>query len=95
MIRATRLYGQEDFDTPIRFLSYTEIPPGTSIGYHGHREDEEIYIILEGSGVMTVNGQTLQVRPGDVVLNKPWWKHGLETTGDTPIKAIIFEVVKA
>lgn len=95
MILGTRLYGQEDFDTPIRFLSYTEIPPGTSIGYHGHREDEEIYIILEGAGVMTVNGQTLQVRPGDVVLNKPWWKHGLENTGDTPIKAIIFEVDKA
>lgn len=95
LTKGKRLYSQEDFDTPIKFFGYTEIPPGASIGYHGHREDEEIYIILEGTGVMTVNGETKPVQAGDVFLNKPWWKHGLENTGDQPIKAIIFEVDKA
>ncbi|UQZ86064.1 Putative oxidoreductase YteT precursor [Paenibacillus konkukensis] len=89
-----RLFSNEDFDTPIQFMGYSELPPGTSIGYHGHREDEEVYIILEGTGVMTVNGEERQVKAGDIVLNKPWWKHGLENNGDRPLRAIIFEVMK-
>ncbi|MFE5318700.1 cupin domain-containing protein [Paenibacillus sp. NPDC056579] len=89
-----RLFSKADFDTPIMFLGYTEIPPGTSIGYHGHREDEEVYIILEGTGIMTVNGEQRQVKSGDIVLNKPWWKHGLENNSEEPLRAIIFEVKK-
>lgn len=94
MTRGKRLYSREDFDTPIMFLGYGEIPPGASIGYHGHREDEEVYIILEGTGLMTVNGQTRQVKAGDVILNKPWWKHGLENNSDQPLRTLIFEVLK-
>lgn len=91
-IQGIRLYGDNDFDTPVKFLGYSVIPPGNSIGYHGHRDDEEMYIILEGTGVMTVNGEARPVKAGDVVLNKPWWKHGLENDGSQPLKLIIFEV---
>lgn len=90
----TKLFSAVDFDTPIEFLGYTEIPPGSSVGYHGHREDEEVYIILEGTGMMTVNGQTSQVKKGDVILNKPWWKHGLENDSSEPLRVLIFEVKK-
>ncbi|UKS30948.1 cupin domain-containing protein [Paenibacillus sp. HWE-109] len=93
-VRGARLFDGTDFETPIKFLGYSEIPPGASIGYHGHRDDEEIYIVLAGSGQMTVNGETYRVRAGDVLLNKPWWKHGLENDGEAPLKAIIFEVGK-
>ncbi|WP_197035413.1 Gfo/Idh/MocA family oxidoreductase [Paenibacillus sp. UNC451MF] len=89
-----RLFSKDDFDTPIMFLGYSEIPPGASIGYHGHREDEEVYIILEGTGIMTVNGEQRQVKAGDIILNKPWWKHGLENNSDQPLRSIIFEVMK-
>lgn len=95
LVHGSKLFGSQDFETPLKFLHYTVIPPGSSIGYHGHREDEEIYIILEGSGVMTVNGKTIRVEAGDITLNKPWWKHGLVNDGDQPIKAVIFEAGKA
>lgn len=94
LVRSVRLFGQGDFETPLKFLYYSILPPGTSIGYHGHRDDEEIYIILEGSGFMTINGTDTRVGPGDVIVNKPWWKHGLMNDGTTPIKAIVFEVNK-
>ncbi len=95
LTRGKRLYSRDDFDTPIMFMGYVEIPPGASIGYHGHREDEEVYIVLDGTGLMTVNGEARQVKAGDVVLNKPWWKHGLENNSDEPLHALIFEVLKA
>jgi len=92
LVHGSKLFGSGDFDTPLKFLHYTVIPPGSSIGLHGHREDEELYILLEGSGLMTVNGRTYRVEAGDIVLNKPWWRHGLRNDGDVPMKAIIFEV---
>ena len=68
--------------------------PGTSIGYHQHGENEELYVILEGSGTMTVNGETSKVQAGDVIVNKPGWSHGLENTSETTIKLLVFEVAK-
>lgn len=94
MVEGARLFGQGDFETPLKFLYYSVLPPGTSIGYHGHREDEEIYIILEGTGLMTINGTETRVVLGDIVVNKPWWKHGLLNDGSEPIRAIVFEVGK-
>lgn len=94
MVEGARLFGHGDFETPLKFLYYSVLPPGTSIGYHGHREDEEIYIILEGTGLMTINGTETRVGPGDIVVNKPWWKHGLLNDGSEPIRAIVFEVGK-
>lgn len=94
MVEGARLFGQGDFETPLKFLYYSVLLPGTSIGYHGHREDEEVYIILEGTGLMTINGTETRVGPGDVIVNKPWWKHGLLNDGSEPIRAIVFEVGK-
>jgi len=35
---------------------------------HSHVFQEEIYILLEGRGEMTVDGKLLHLRPGDAVL---------------------------
>ena len=41
------------FDAPIRFLNYTILPKGATFGAHKHGNDNELYIILEGSGHYT------------------------------------------
>ncbi len=43
------------------------LPPGTSIGYHQHTATEEIYYVMSGTGRMTVNDTTWDVRPGDAI----------------------------
>lgn len=86
------LYGREDFDTPLRFIIHAEVPPGHSIGEHRHGHDEEVYVILSGHGRMTVNGDEREVEPGDVLLNKPGWSHGLRNTSDEPLRILVFEV---
>lgn len=90
-VQSVKLYLENDFESSLKFLNYTVMPPGTSIGYHEHGDNEEIYIILEGSGHMTVNGEKRAVKPGDVILNKRNWSHGLENTGTVPIRILVFE----
>jgi predicted metal-dependent HD superfamily phosphohydrolase/quercetin dioxygenase-like cupin family protein len=91
-VKNALLYGDTDFSTNLRFVIYTELPPGTSIGYHTHGNDEEVYVILEGLGTMTIHGEVHEVRAGDVILNKPYGSHGLENTSSTVLKILVFEV---
>jgi mannose-6-phosphate isomerase-like protein (cupin superfamily) len=91
-VKNASLYDAVDFSTNLRFIIYSELKPGTSIGYHTHENNEEVYVILEGRGIMTINGQTHEVRAGDVILNKPYGSHGLENSSDTVLKILVFEV---
>ncbi len=86
------LYSSADFETRLLFLSHTVIPPGATIGYHTHGEDEEMYIILAGRAVMTVNGEKREVRAGDAILNRRGWSHGLENTSEEPVTIMVFLV---
>lgn len=91
-VKNVYVYRQEDFDTRLRFVIYSEIEPGCSIGYHQHGDNEEVYVILEGEGTMTVNGESRPARPGDVFLNKPHWSHGLVNDSTNVLKILVFEV---
>lgn len=49
-------------------LGLIRIPPGEGYTFtHSHREQEEVYIVIEGSGEIAVNGQHIDLVPGDLV----------------------------
>jgi mannose-6-phosphate isomerase-like protein (cupin superfamily) len=75
------------------FLDVAELPPGTSVGLHTHAgTEEEFYLILEGTGEMTRNGEVFPVEPGDLIRNPPGGTHSLRTTGDQPLRMFVFEL---
>ena len=51
--------------------------PGSGIGYHAQAEDE-IYYVLSGRGVMTLDGKEVNVGPGTAVLTRTGSSHGLK-----------------
>ena len=95
LARSVKLFNEGDFETGLNFLYYMELDPGVSIGDHTHQKnEEEIYVILEGSGTMNIQGEASQVKAGDVVLNRLGWSHGLKNTGEIILKILAFEVKK-
>jgi quercetin dioxygenase-like cupin family protein len=82
---------EEEFESKISFLHYTTLKPGTTIGYHEHDETEEVYIILKGKGIMNVNGESLDVHEGDVVLTKKGNSHGLANNSNEDLDILVFE----
>lgn len=75
------------------FIDLAVLPPGASIGPHRHREDEEeFYLVLEGTGLMRRNGEEFPVRTGDLVRNPPGGEHTLRNTGGQPLRIFVFEV---
>jgi mannose-6-phosphate isomerase-like protein (cupin superfamily) len=62
--------------------------PGSAIGYHLQREDE-IYYVLSGRGLMTIDGKEFEVGPGDAILTRPGSSHGLKQAGKEDLVILI------
>ncbi|MCX6091175.1 MAG: cupin domain-containing protein [Atribacterota bacterium] len=83
----------DDFDSTIRFMHETTLPVGTSIGFHDHRGNEELYYVLDGKGEMTVDDQTAIMEPGDVCLTKSGSKHTFRNVGNIDLKIVVLEAL--
>ena len=64
------------------------LKPGSGIGYHEQKEDE-IYYVLSGRGVMTIDDKVFDVGPGTAVLTRPGSSHGLKQTGNEDLVILI------
>ena len=64
------------------------LKPGSGIGYHEQKEDE-VYYVLSGKGVMTLDEKPVEVGPGTAVLTRPGSSHGLKQTGGDDLVIII------
>lgn len=80
-------------------MSLLELPAGVaedSIGLHIHRDFptgrdvEEIYILVEGEGVMTFsNGDVVSMGPGDFVTTYPGTGHAFRVTGNRTARIVV------
>lgn len=61
---------------------YVVIYPGGSVPQHEH-ETVESYTVLQGNGLITVDGETQPIGPGEMVYMERGKPHSLQNTGDT------------
>jgi mannose-6-phosphate isomerase-like protein (cupin superfamily) len=57
-------------NAPVEMQSLAEatIPAGGATQRHHHKVSEEFYFIVEGTGVMEIDSEHRDVRPGDAIL---------------------------
>jgi mannose-6-phosphate isomerase-like protein (cupin superfamily) len=67
-------------------LAEATLRPGQSTQRHYHREAEEIYFLLEGSGEMEVDGERTRVSAGDAVLIPPGAWHEIQAATDARLR---------
>jgi mannose-6-phosphate isomerase-like protein (cupin superfamily) len=90
------LWTTESFRTNWGFVNHYLIPSGSSIGYHQHKVMEEVYYIFSGSGRLTIDGATLEVKAGDAVTCPIGSSHGFYNNSgkDTEIISIAVPLEK-
>ncbi|HEY5706924.1 MAG TPA: cupin domain-containing protein [Terrimicrobiaceae bacterium] len=73
-------------NAPVRNQSLAEasIPAGSSTERHYHKKSEEFYFLLEGEGIMEIDGEARAVTPGDAVLIPPGSWH--QITASSPLR---------
>jgi mannose-6-phosphate isomerase-like protein (cupin superfamily) len=67
--------------------------PGAGVGHHEQHEDE-VYYVLSGKGVMTVDDKPIDMPPGTAVLTRPGSSHSLEQVGTEDLVVLIAYEIK-
>lgn len=86
------IWGRSDFKSNVDFIDRVVIPPGSTVGYHKHGNNEEMYIVLDGQGTMTIDNETVTVRKGDMILNPAYGEHGLANDSDSDIDLLVIQI---
>ena len=69
--------------------SVDTVAPGMrSCPYHFHHAQEEMFVVIEGSGTLRVGGELVPLRAGDIVFVPPGpeFPHQIINTSDAPLK---------
>jgi mannose-6-phosphate isomerase-like protein (cupin superfamily) len=66
-------------------LAEAIVAPGEAITEHYHLRTEELYYILAGEGIMTIEGEQRTVGPGDTVVIPPRTRHKIANAADAPL----------
>lgn len=86
-----KVFRRTDFKGGWDFALRVVMPPNSSMGVHQHEQNEEMYILLKGEGLMTIEGNKQRVGVGDMILNKPEGTHGLFNDSDRDIELLIVQ----
>ncbi len=66
------------------------VPPGETNLMHNHPKEEQLYIVVSGSGEIQVGEERAPAVPGDVIYLPANVPHGFFNTGDKP--AVIINI---
>lgn len=74
--------------------AYCEVPPGKSgCPFHVHHVEDEMFFVLEGTGVYRFGDARYPIAAGDILgapRGGPEFAHKITNTGDVPLKYLAF-----
>ncbi len=74
-------------------VSVNELPKGASVPFvHSHKQNEEIYGVLEGEGCAEIDGERVQLSAGDWLRIAPSAKRRFYASEQSAIKYICIQV---
>ena len=69
-------------------VTWLEVPAGVEQTLRSHEEAEQVYVVVRGSGTMSVAGDTESVEEGDLILVSPATDHSIANKGDSELACI-------
>jgi mannose-6-phosphate isomerase-like protein (cupin superfamily) len=92
-VRIRHYLKPDEIKARTRLCAELILPPGANIGPHDHVDEDEIYIIQQGQGLMTDGGKKFPVAAGDAILTGQGASHSIKNTGaeDLIITAVIIK----
>lgn len=73
-------------------ISVNRLPAGTNVPFiHSHKENEEIYIILEGKGYFIIDDEKIELGKGDFIKVDPKGERQLFAAKDSGIEYVCIQ----
>jgi mannose-6-phosphate isomerase-like protein (cupin superfamily) len=87
-VELVHIFRKEELRGKTRLFARLRMQPGSSIGYHTHDGEEEVYYILQGTATVTDQGVTSAVGPGDAGLTGGGGGHSIANQGSEPLELL-------
>jgi mannose-6-phosphate isomerase-like protein (cupin superfamily) len=88
-VEILHVFAKENLRGRARLFARLKLGAGSSIGYHVHDREEEVFYILSGKGKVTEeDGKSSDVGPGDAVLTGNGGGHSIENTGSESLEIL-------
>ena len=74
-------------------ISINELPAGAGVPFvHSHKQNEEIYAVLDGNGKAVIDGEEIALTKGDWLRVAPSAKRQFSASADSGMKYICIQV---
>ncbi len=85
--KATKLAYDEacKYSGSIRMMAMMSLDSDSTIGYHIHEDDMEIYLILDGKPIVSDNGTEEILNPGDMLITEKGQGHSMSNKTNDPV----------
>ena len=93
MVKIRHYFKKNEINASCRLCAQLELAPGVSIGLHEHVDEDEIFIIQQGEGVVFDGNKETKVKPGDSILTGGGASHSIKNIGNQAllITAVILQ----
>lgn len=90
------IFSQDELKGKCRLFKKITLEPGCSIGTHSHDQEEEIYYILSGKGIVEDNGKVFEIEAGDALKTGGGEFHSITNNGTEPLvfMAVVIFLIK-
>lgn len=72
----------EEMSGHFRMFSTITLEPGCSIGYHVHEQEEEIFVVVQGTAEFNDNGTQKVLNKGDSTITRSGEGHSIASVGN-------------
>lgn len=87
-VEITHILNEDEIKGKCRMFAKVKLNPGCSIGMHKHEQEEEVYYIISGSGIINDNGEIREVKGGDVIITGNGAEHSIENKSENPLEFV-------
>ena len=87
-VKIHHLFEAGEYRGHARLVARIVIEPGSSIGPHEHKEEEEIFYVLRGKARVIEDGVVHELGPGDAAIAGGGQTHSLANAGEEPLEVL-------
>ncbi|HET6487762.1 MAG TPA: cupin domain-containing protein [Spirochaetia bacterium] len=85
-VEIVHIFRPQELKGKVRLMAHLRLEKGSSIGFHVHEGEEEVFYILRGAGMVSEGAEPRRVTAGDAVLTGGGAGHAIENPGDEPLE---------